>query len=224
MARSGHGVHRCHQGGGAVHHGGIDHITFPRRLGLKDATHHAKRHEHPSATEVANEVEWRNWLGVLEADGVQSAGEADVIDVVPGGVGHGSRLAPARHPAINEFRVARRAGLGADAKLLHDAWAEALNEAVGHLAELEYDVAPPRLLEVHDYVLPAPVEDVGRVVFQATPPARRLDSDHCRPHVREHHAAVRARANPSDLHDGNTFQRARHCANGCAWELFPVLR
>lgn len=71
-------------------------------------------------------------------DHAEGAGDGDVRDVVPGGVRERAVLAPAGHPAVDEPRIAGVAVGGADAEPLGDSGAEALDEHVGPLDQVQH--------------------------------------------------------------------------------------
>src|SRR6202167_6568833 len=48
-----------------------------------------------------------------------------------------SRLSPSGHPAINEARIAREHGVGAEAKTFHCARPETFNQRIGFFDELD---------------------------------------------------------------------------------------
>ena len=64
-------------------------------------------------------------------------GQRDVVDVVAGRLGVRAVLAPAGHAAEHQLRVAGEALVGPDAEPFHDAGAEALDERVGRLDQIE---------------------------------------------------------------------------------------
>ena len=70
---------------------------------------------------------------------MQRAGQRNVIDVVTGGFGERAGLAPARHAAVHEARVAHHAGLRADAEPLGDTGTEAFDEHVGVFGKAKDD-------------------------------------------------------------------------------------
>src|SRR5690606_6397698 len=93
--------------------------------------------------------------------GVQGAGDGDVADVVPGGVGQGALLPPAGHPPVDELRVAGEAVVRADAEPLGDAGPEALDQHVGLLDHPEDDLPALVALEVDRDGALAAVAEVG---------------------------------------------------------------
>src|SRR5690606_38031295 len=115
------------QVGGAVHDGGVDDLAAAARPRLQEGGQDADHEVHAAAREVAEQVH-RDLRGAAgAADGVQGAGDGDVADVVPGGVGQGALLPPAGHPPVDELRVAGEAVVRADAEPLGDAGPAALD-------------------------------------------------------------------------------------------------
>ena len=89
-------------------------------------------------------------------------------------------LAPAGHAAVHELRVAGEADVGADAEALHDARAEALDERVGLLDEVEQRRHAVGVLEVDADGAPAAVarrrRAARRVAGRARPARGRRGS------------------------------------------------
>src|ERR1700722_17006630 len=90
-----HAIDAAQQQRRAVDHRRVDHLALARALRLEKTAHHAEGQKHAAAAEVTDQVQRRCRL-VLDADGVQRAGEGDVVDVVAGRLGERSLLAPAR--------------------------------------------------------------------------------------------------------------------------------
>ena len=107
--------------GGAVDHGGVDHLALAAALGVEQAAHHAEGEEHAAAAEVAHQVQRRHRRLAGPADRLERAGERDVVDVVAGPRRVRAVLAPAGHAAVDELRVAGEHRVGAEAEALHHA-------------------------------------------------------------------------------------------------------
>ena len=169
------GVEHGHQHRGAVDHGRVDDLALAGALGFEQGAHDAEGQEHAAAAEVADQVERRNGRLAATADGVERAGEGDVVDVVAGGLGVGAVLAPAGHAAVDELGVAGQAVIRADAEALGHAGAEALDEHVGLLDHGEHRLDALRALEVDADRAAAAVQDVGgrRLGVAAHAPGRR---------------------------------------------------
>ena len=91
---------------------------------------------------------------------MQGAGQRDIVEVVAGGLCHGSFLAPARHAAIDQGRVLLQADLRAQAQAFHDAGAVALQQGVGLAHQLQDGVHPLRCLQIHADAALAAIEKV----------------------------------------------------------------
>jgi len=141
------------------------------------------------------------------------ARERDVVDVVPRRVGHRARLAPARHPAVDEPRVAGQARVRADAEPLGDAGPEPLEERVGRLDKAEQRLDALRALQVDADRAPVPVQDrhsarVKAVLNRLDP----VDAQNVGAQVGEHHRRERAGPDPDELHHLQRGQRPSHDA------------
>ena len=114
-APASHGEEHGHQGRGTVHHRGVDDLALAGAGRLQQAADQPVGEQHAAAAEVADEVERRHRLAAGLANRSQCACQADVVDVVAGGVGDRSFLAPAGHAAVDELLVARHAVVGTEA-------------------------------------------------------------------------------------------------------------
>ncbi len=75
----------------------------------QDGSQHAERHQHPTATEVADQADRRRRLSARAAEAVQRAGERDVVGVVPRGPSQRPRLSHhVIRPWTSDGRPARR--------------------------------------------------------------------------------------------------------------------
>ena len=211
---AGEGVEHGHEHGGAVDHGRVDHLTLARRPRLEQGAGHAEGQEHAAAAEVAHQVERRHGLVAGPPDGVERAGQGDVVDVVAGGLGVGTALAPARHAAEHEAGVAGQAHVGTEAEALGHAGPEALDEGVGRLDQAEQGLDAVGVLEVDADRAPAPVQHVGRRVGRIAAHDRLgpVDADHVGPHVGQHHGRERAGPDAGDLQDLDALQRPHQAA------------
>src|SRR6185436_629058 len=68
----------------ALDHRRVDHLALARAAGLEQAAGDAEAEQHAAAAEVADQVQRRQRRLALAADGVEDAGERDVVDVVAG--------------------------------------------------------------------------------------------------------------------------------------------
>ena len=206
-----HAVDAAQQQRRAVDHRGVDHLALARLLRLEQAAHHAEGQQHAAAAEIADQVERRDRL-VLAADGMQRAGERDVVDVVAGRLGERAFLAPAGHAAIDQLGIAREADVGPEAQPLGDAGAERLGHAVGLLDQAQHDLDAFLLLQVDRDRAAAAVVDgefrLGQAVHDMRPGA--VDADHVGAHVAQHHRAHRARADARQFDDRQSRKRTCH--------------
>ena len=123
-------------------------------------------------------------------------------------------LAPAGHPAEHQLGVAGEALVGPDAEPLHHARAEALDQRVGVLDEVEQRRRAVGVLEVDGDVAPAAQRDVAvrRVGRRAAHRLGALDADHLGAHVGQQHRRERAGADAGDLDDPIAGEWSGHAA------------
>ena len=131
----------------------------------------------------------------------------------PAAMGVRAVLAPAGHPPEHELRVAGEALVGADAEALHHARAEALDQRVGLLDEVEQRRDAVGVLEVDGDAAPAAQRArrwrgvVGRRAAHGLGP---VDADDVGAHVGEQHGRERAGADAGDLDDPVAVEWSRH--------------
>ena len=147
----------------------------------------------------------------------RAPGDGDVVHVVAGHLGHGPVLAPARHAAVHEARVAGEARIGADAQALGDAGPEALDERVGLLDQRQHGLDALGVLQVDADRAAAAVHDVLRRVGRIATPhvAGAVDAHDVGAHVGEHHRRERPRADAGDLDDSNSGERSHGDVSPC---------
>src|SRR5690606_18450900 len=85
------------------------------------------------------------------SDGVQHAGDGNVVDIVAGYGGQLPVLAPAGDSAIYQPPVACQAILRTQAQAFGAARAEALDQCVGALDKIEHLAARGRILQIQGY-------------------------------------------------------------------------
>ena len=195
------------QRAGAVHHGRVDHLAAPARLPLEQGGEHADDEEHRAAAEVGADVERRD-RRLRRPDGVQGAGEPEVVDVVPGAVGERAVLAPAGHPRVDQPRVAGESVVGADAEPLGDARAQPLDQHVGALHQPEDDVAAGRALEVDGDRGAAAVQRVPLRGHQLGATAGPVDPDDVGAQLGQQQAGVGGGAETGQLDDAGAREGA----------------
>ena len=196
-ARGEHAGEHRRQQRGAVDHRGVDHLALARALRLEQRAGDAEGEQHAAAAEVADQVERRHRRLAVAADGVQRAGERDVVDVVAGARRQRPVLAPAGHAAVDQPRIAREQRVGPEAQPLHHAGPEALDQRVGARRRAR---APPRRRPSTSGR--ASTERRPRIITsnqRSRPKPRRGSSgrstqQHVGAHVGEQHAAERPRA------------------------------
>ena len=180
-----------------VGHRGVDDLALAGLLRLQQAGHDAQGEQHAAAAEVADQVERRHRPAAVVADRVEHAGQGDVVDVVTGGVGDRAVLPPAGHAAEDELRVPFQADVGAEAEPLHDARAEALDQAVRLFHHVEDGGNCLGLLEVHREGASAAVQHVELRAAPRIGPA--VDAHDLGAQVGQHHRAERPRSDAGDL-------------------------
>ena len=176
---------------------------------MQQSADHAVGQQHAAASEVADEVEGHDGFAARLADGVQGAGQGDVVHVVSGGGGQRPVLPPAGHPPVDGLWVAGEHLLGADAESLGHARPEALEQPVGGGDQAQDDLGPCGGLEVHgDAASRAeqrPVADGGGGVAVLA-----VYADHLRAHVSQHHPRERSGADAGQLDDAHALKRSGH--------------
>ncbi len=199
-----------HQRRGSVHHGGVHHLALARALALEERAGDAVGEQHAAAAEVAHQVERRHRRLAAAPDRLEGARQRDVVDVVPGGVGHRAVLPPAGHAPVDEARVAGQADVGSEPEALHHARTEALQDRIRLLDQLEDELDAVRVLQVDAHRAAAPVQHVeGRPVRgHRGHVLGAVETQHVRSHVREHHGAERSGADACELQDPDSLERS----------------
>ena len=118
-------------------------------------------------------------------------------------------LAPARHAAINQPRVARRRTRDR-AQPLHHAWPKTFDQRVGALKEVKHLRDRGLVFQIEfDDLAPAP----GRR-FKVFPGAGAIERDHLRAHICQQHAGERAGSDAGEFDDANAGQRPAGALGG----------
>ena len=115
-------LHHPHQLCGAVDHRHVNHLTLTRLRGLQKPSHHAGHQQHAAATEVPHQIQRHDRSVAATPDGMQCAGNGNVIQVVARGLRKRARLPPTRHARKNELGIARETFIGPKAQLFADTW------------------------------------------------------------------------------------------------------
>lgn len=195
--------------GGPVDDGRVDHLAGAAGgAGVLEGGEDADDQVEGAARVVPDQVggDGRGLAGA--ADHPEGAGDGDVRDVVPGGVGQRAVLAPAGHPAVDELRVAGVAVGRADAEPLGDPGAEALDEHVGALDQVEDAGGAVGGLQVDEDGALVAVGDVVGGVDGESAAAGAVDPYDVRSQVGEEHGGERARPDARQLDDAHARERA----------------
>ncbi len=207
-----HAVEHGREVGGAVHDGGVDDLSGAGVAGVPEGGEDTYDEVERAAGVVAEEV----GRGVRRAVGgpghAEGAGHGDVADVVPGGPRERALLAPAGHPPVDERGVAGQRRLGSHAQPLGDAGAEALEEDVGPLDEVEHGAGAVGGLEVDEDGPLVAIGDVVRRVDAQPRAAGAVDAHDVGTEVAEQHGRERARPDPRELDHAHSGERTVVCA------------
>ncbi len=210
-AAGAHAVQERGQQGRAVHHGRVDHLALARALPLDQGGQDAQGQQHAAAAEVADQVQRRHRPLACPADRGQRAGDGNVVDVVPGRRRQRAILAPPRHPAEDEPRIAPLARLRAEAQPLGHSRPEPLDQHVSVVGQPQQQVDPGRVLEVEPD-RPAPADErVSRRAGLRPAALGPVDPQHVRAQVGQDHAAKRRWRQAGDLDDPHAFQWTHPC-------------
>src|SRR5690606_9961815 len=90
-----------------------------------------------AAPKVADKIEWGRRWPIGWTQGRQRASNRDVINVVSRSLGQRTPLTPARHPSIDQPRIALEHLLRTEPQPLHDTGPETLNQNVSAFAEVK---------------------------------------------------------------------------------------
>jgi hypothetical protein len=142
----------------------------------------------------------------------------DVVEIVSGGLRQRSALSPACHAAVDQFRIARQAGIRPEAEAFHDSGPHALDQCVGTVDQAQHGIDRPRIFQVQRQRTLAAIEDgvlahVERIAGFAAGP---LDHDDVGPHVGQQHAAEGPRPDAGDFDDADSVENSHlHCSFPC---------
>lgn len=202
------GMDQRHQGRGAVDHRRIDHLPLAGGLPFEQRGHDAEQQEHGAAGIVGADVQRRCRHVIGAAGGVQKAGEAEVVDIMPRHLGHRPILPPAGHAGEDQPRVAALADVRAQPHPLHHAGAEPFDQHVGTGDQRQCRLDSFGRLQVQRGGSLAAVVDVGRIGGAGF----AGDQDHLRPEIGEELAGQRGRSQPLHLDDPEALERPAHAA------------
>jgi len=104
--------------------------------------------------------------------------------------------------------------LGADAQALGHTGAEALDQPVGAVCQLEHGLDAAGVLEIHPHAPAPPVQhvEVGGVGNLLAHPVGPVHPHHICPQISQHHGRERSRSDAGDLYHANAFERS-HAAS-----------
>ena len=116
---------------------------------MQNSREHAEGQEQRAAAKVADQVQ-RDRRALGRPDGMQRAGQREVIDVVTRHLRVGSALAPTRHASVHQPRVARESDVRPETQPLHDARTMSLDERIRLLDQLQRRFAALRATSGRD--------------------------------------------------------------------------
>ena len=188
--------------------------TCPRpvRCAVDDGGQHAVGQQHAAAAEVAHQIEGRDGALAGPADGVESAGQGDVVDIVTGPRSHGAVLTPPGHPAEHQFRVSLEAGGRTDSQPFGHTGTKALHQSLGLLDQTQDQFDPCRVLEIDGHRATSAVHevDVGLGQRRVGGLLVAVDAHDVGAGVGQHHAGEGSRAQPGQLDDPDALEGPAH--------------
>ncbi len=189
----------------SVDHGSVHHLPEPGLLPLQQRCQDAHDQVQGPATEVADQVERRWRCHRRVTDRMESTGDGDVGDVVPGGGGERALPAPTGHPAVHQAGVGRQAFGRPDPEALHHPGPHALDEDVGTGHQPQHDAGAVTMLEVDGHRSSIPPHQRPQHVARA---ARAVHPHHIGTQVAEQHPRHRHRPDRLQFDHRDTVQRA----------------
>ena len=203
------GEHRLQQGRDPVDHRSVDHLTDAGPPAIQQRRKDSHHQERGPAGVIADQVERHRWRLVPTSDGVQSAGDCEVVDVVARRRRVGSVLSPARHPPVHQAGVGGAAAIRTDAQPFGDTRSHSFDQHIGMLDEPQHPV-PRRLVgQIRPHDPPPAQHRIGRAVgddveLTAGDP---IDPHHVGTQVGQQHAGQRDRPDRGQLHHPDAGQR-----------------
>ena len=184
--------------------------------------HHAKGQIHAAAAEIRHQVQGRPGGLSRRAEGVDGAGQAKIVQIMPGQMRQRAFLSPAGHASEDKFRIAPKAVIGAKAKPLHHAGAKPFDQHVGGLDQTPEGGAIGVFLQVQRDPGPPPVVVVKLRRHRDRGARRRpLHPDDVGAEIGQQHRGERAGADPGHLHHFQALQRSRPRACWFAHRRLP---
>ena len=176
----------------------------------------------PPPPKSPTHIHRRGGLATRPPEVRQRAGERDVVDVVAGSLRVRPVLAPARHAAVHELRVARRHASGPMPESLRHAGPEPFDERVGLLDHAQHRLDAVGLLEVDADRAPAAVQHLHPPgIESALDRLGAVDAHHVGAQVGEQHRRERPRPDARDLDDLHVgeWSHAATLARRCHGEI-----
>src|SRR6516164_7881015 len=205
-----HPVERGHQRRCAVDHSRVDDLTPARALRFENAADHAEGEIKRTAPEIADQVQRRRRGLAVPPEGMHSAGERDVVEVVSGGLRERPFLAPTGDPAIDKAGIAGEAVLRAKAEPLHHPRAEPFDQRVGAFDQAQGERLALRTFEVERQTPSAPQQEIvaQRACHAEIARFRSIDAQHGRAKIGEQHRAHRPRPDAREFDDLDAGERS----------------
>jgi hypothetical protein len=197
-----------------VDHRRIDDLTLPRALGADDGSQHAEGQQHAATPEVPHQVEGRQRGLAGASQRLEGTGQRDVVDVVSGGLGHRSLLAPTGHAAEHQLRVPGHADVWPESEPLGNPGTKSLHETVRRLHQPENQRHPFGMLQIHGHGPAATVHEVDMriLVGRIRGPFEPVDPHDVGAGIGKHHPGEGSRSQAGQLDDADPIQRAAHRA------------
>ncbi|MNP50811.1 hypothetical protein D3C76_1450960 [compost metagenome] len=125
-----------------------------------------------------------------------------------GGVSERPLLAPAGHPAVDQLRVALQTHVRSKPQTLHHTGAEALDQYIGILDQLQQHLSGARLARIDGDAATTTAEHAAVGVQEVGD--LTVDPYDIRPHVCKHHHGERCRTDRVHFDNFHTSQWTRH--------------
>src|SRR5690606_11069567 len=204
------------QGGHAIADRGVQHLALAALARLEHRADDAQRQHHAAAADIAQQMQGRGGRPVGMPHGAQRAGDGDVVQVMPRGLGQRTGLPPAGHAAVHQPGIARQADIRPQPQELHDAGTKPFYQCVRRLHQIQHDGGRVGLLDIQRQGAPPPVHD-GAAPAQETR-GLAVDPDDFGPQVGEHHGAERPRPDSSQFQYPQPVQWSWHVSPSIAYD------
>ncbi|PPR26407.1 MAG: hypothetical protein CFH40_00028, partial [Alphaproteobacteria bacterium MarineAlpha10_Bin3] len=134
---------------------------------------------------------------------MQRPGQADVVDIMTGGLSHRTFLTPTGHSAVHEFCIASHAVFRTNAQTLGHPRPETFKQAISHINQTQNRFDPCRILEIHRNRTAVAGQYVLRSARRTADP---IDPNYFGSHVGQHHSTERSRTDSRKLNDAQPMQ------------------